>query len=67
MQATRKHPEIERILDLLSPRPRRKSIEENVCAFCGEEVTGFRDELSEREYHISGLCQRCQDETFGRR
>lgn len=24
----------------------------------------FRDELSAREYYISGLCQDCQDETF---
>ena len=25
----------------------------------------FRDELSLREYHISGMCQKCQDEVFG--
>lgn len=25
----------------------------------------FRDQVSAREYRISGLCQRCQDEVFG--
>lgn len=25
----------------------------------------FRDELSRKEYSISGLCQDCQDEMFG--
>jgi hypothetical protein len=25
----------------------------------------FRDELSRKEFEISGLCQLCQDEIFG--
>ena len=25
----------------------------------------FRDELSAREYYISGMCQHCQDSVFG--
>lgn len=25
----------------------------------------FRDELSRKEFGISGMCQKCQDETFG--
>ncbi len=36
-----------------------------LCPFCEGQITGFRDVLSEREFHISGLCQKCQDETFG--
>lgn len=37
------------------------------CPFCGKTVNAdeFRDELSLKEYHISGLCQECQDEMFG--
>lgn len=35
------------------------------CRSCSTPVTGFRDELSENEYYISGLCQLCQDEIFG--
>ena len=34
------------------------------CPFCNKEVTGFKDSLSLREFEISGLCQKCQDETF---
>jgi len=32
---------------------------------CGKEVQGFKDELSRKEYGISGLCQECQDSIFG--
>ena len=35
------------------------------CPMCGKEITGFRDELSEQEYGISGMCQECQDQVFG--
>lgn len=37
------------------------------CTDCGLPVTekSFRDTLSIKEYEISGLCQRCQDEIFG--
>lgn len=37
------------------------------CAWCGEEVKGFKDKLSAKEFRISGLCQRCQDKTFKQR
>ena len=32
---------------------------------CGGPATEFKDELSRREYGISGLCQKCQDRIFG--
>lgn len=37
-----------------------------LCPFCATAVdpSQFTDELSVREYHISGLCQICQDEFF---
>jgi|TARA_Y100000310_G_C20331837_1_gene645650 hypothetical protein len=38
---------------------------ENICVTCGEEASEFTDTLSRNEYGISGMCQRCQDETFG--
>jgi hypothetical protein len=34
------------------------------CAWCEEPVIGFRDKKSEKEYRISGLCQKCQDKVF---
>ncbi len=37
-------------------------IESGNCPFCGNPVKmeDFKDELSIREYYISGLCQSCQ-------
>jgi len=38
------------------------------CPFCGTKIRGIRDfsdELSYKEYKISGLCQTCQDDVFG--
>jgi len=35
---------------------------ETTCMFCGGKVVGFTDELSRKEYGISGMCQKCQDE-----
>ena len=42
-------------------------IEQKKCPFCVQSIdeSSFRDDSSLREYRISGLCQRCQDETFG--
>jgi len=33
---------------------------------CGKDITfeSFRDELSVREFKISGMCQECQDKFF---
>ena len=36
------------------------------CAFCPHPNFKFRDELSRKEYAISGLCMDCQDEMFGK-
>ena len=44
-------------------------VEQKKCPFCEAEIKGredFDDELSWKEYQISGLCQKCQDETFGK-
>jgi len=35
------------------------------CVKCGEFNLEFRDELSRKEYGISGFCQCCQDSIFG--
>lgn len=51
--------------DLLFPQ-RRQSIIDDTCIACGLLVESFDDELSAREYTISGLCQACQDSVFGK-
>jgi hypothetical protein len=34
------------------------------CRMCNGEATSFTDELSKREFAISGMCQKCQDGFF---
>jgi len=42
-------------------------IEANKCPTCGAVINPneFKDELSKKEFGISGMCQKCQDEVFG--
>ena len=42
-----------------------KDIKDGICPTCGTEITGFRNSASEKEYNISGMCQKCQDKIFG--
>lgn len=66
-EPTEKAEEIEDFLEDLTGRT--TAITSAMCvkepAGCGKPVIGFRNEISEREYRISGLCQVCQDSTFG--
>ncbi len=45
-------------------RGRVESIKSDVCVTCGGEAKTFKDVLSQKEFGISGLCQKCQDATF---
>lgn len=65
MNATPKAPAIDNLLTALTGRDRQASVANNVCATCGGPAEEFRDELSRREFRISGMCQKCQDATFG--
>lgn len=47
-------------------RSASESMLNKICVTCGHKVGPFKDELSEREYEISGICQECQDEIFGK-
>ena len=39
----------------------------NKCPICNSEIkpSDFKDRLSVKEFGISGMCQKCQDKTFG--
>ena len=66
-EPTRKSEAIENLLTAINPsgRSRQDSIRADVCAWCGRPAVKFKDALSRSEYSISGLCQKCQDKTFG--
>lgn len=57
-----KSPEMVELLKRLAP---------NACTFgescptCGKPISYFRNEISRREFKISGMCQKCQDNVFG--
>ena len=34
------------------------------CSHCNGEIGSFRDAESEKEFTISGMCQKCQDEIW---
>ena len=42
-------------------------VEKKICPFCKKKVDmeDFKDDLSKKEFKISGICQKCQDEFFG--
>jgi hypothetical protein len=43
-----------------------QAAKEGKCPFCGVviDTRNFKNDLSRREYKISGLCQKCQDDYF---
>jgi len=45
---------------------RQASIAGDLCVMCEGDATTFSDELSRREFTISGMCQTCQDSVFGK-
>ena len=58
-----KSPEMREFLQAITPFDPTTG----ACATCGTEVeeSSFRDDLSRKEYEISGMCQEGQDGVFG--
>ena len=65
-KATLKAPGIELMLNMLSGIDRTIAIHNGICTRCEGPAFEFRNELSEHEQTISGYCQDCQDEIFGK-
>ena len=45
-------------------RGRKVAMDNQLCVICGSDANHFADDLSRKEYGISGMCQTCQDKTF---
>jgi len=64
-----KFSDMEGFLDELSAlihgNTRTDAIGADTCVSCGKGASLFTDDLSKKEYGISGLCQACQDDVFG--
>lgn len=57
-----------KILEMVGFREQVKRVEHGFCPICGKPIsmTDFVNAISRKEFSISGLCQACQDETFGK-
>ncbi len=65
VEPTEKAPGIDALLKAVTGKDRPSTIRANKCTTCDGDATEFKDALSVREYSISGMCQVCQDKTFG--
>jgi hypothetical protein len=63
-KATYKHPSLDNALKDIFGLDRIESFFNNVCVSCKKEAQEFKNDLSRKEYTISGLCQTCQDKVF---
>lgn len=64
----KRHPQVQKFIDNLAEKAFGEKPTLGKCVFCHKEInpeTDFKDELSKKEYGISGICQEYQDETFG--
>ena len=57
--------DMDKIMEVLFPEETQRR-KEGKCPFCGETINmdNFKDDLSRREFEISGMCQKCQDDFF---
>ena len=71
MEPTKKNPQIDALLSsiIFNGKDRVTCIQEGTCVTCDDahdiKATSFRDDISKKEYSISGMCQSCQDDVFG--
>jgi hypothetical protein len=60
-----KSPEMEENLEAIGLQLFGRSRKDPACVTCGSEDLTFKDDASKREFEISRMCQKCQDEVFG--
>ena len=68
MEPTNKSNPINSMLSSIFGVDRVQTITEAFCVSCdseGNNAASFRDDISRKEYAISGMCQSCQDDIFG--
>lgn len=66
MEPAEKAEDIDKFCDSLLGGDRKQSIIKEKCVICKEPCPpeSFRDQVSVKEFTISGMCQACQDRTF---
>ena len=64
---TEKSSTVESVISKVLGKDRRSYILAGKCIITGEDAGPFRDELSKREYEISGMGQKAQDDFWSDR
>lgn len=64
MKPIEKSKGIENFLKNLMGFDRRDFIKKDICTLCKKPATNFKDEISRKEFSISGFCQECQNKAF---
>lgn len=62
---SKKSPAMNEFLSRVMGRDRVSTIKADKCMTCGKDADKFDDELSKKEYAISGMCQFCQNLAYG--
>ncbi len=65
MKSKQMQKDLDELSEGLFGRSRTKSKINSTCVTCEGNAISFDDELSRKEYEISGMCQECQDSVFG--
>ena len=63
-EPTRNAPEIRAIQSTIMGGDINQAIRQDVCISCHGPATEFKNDISRREFRISGMCQICQDSVF---
>ncbi len=63
-----RHPQLQSLVDKMAKGISGWDGDTSKCRTCNQYVLfeQFRDNLSVKEFGISGMCQKCQDKAFGR-
>jgi len=61
----KKSPEIQKFVDACAKEMFGWDGNPIHCRTCNNLAGEFRNVLSQKEYEISGMCQKCQDDFFG--
>ena len=65
VEPSRKAPAIDLFISQVTGKSREIQLASALCMTCAGDATDFKDDLSRKEYSISGMCQTCQDNIFG--
>ncbi len=62
----KRDPRLQAFVDKITGVSQAECEAAEICPTCRKPIGEFRNDLSRKEYEISGMCQSCQDSVFGK-